>query len=396
VQLYVLFLCCLAGASAQTFLNPKDATAVNRVLDSGVKGGRLDCHIEPEKPFLDFAFRYQSGYTVTCPVRLFDERRAEIYDFIRVVPDGGSPVVLGQRSVLAPVPEVASSNLRRLKTQITYSCGFLTGPGGYSVEAVVNDSRNRFVEKHWHFNVVPARDQRFATMLKPGAVAPLTSESWARNNGNSGKGPRITILLHAAPINPRSQRLRAWDCDFLMESVSSVLAALGSGSPRLIAFNLDQQRELVRYDRFTNAEWNDLAESLRHLELGSVPLQVVARRSGWADMVTELVNEEMNTASRSDAVIFIGPHWREDTRISLDLLKAADAAHPRFFDIALYPAALRGREFPDSIGHLTADLGGRVLKIHTPGELAQAIEKIRGELSKSLRKIDTARALPAS
>ena len=48
---------------------------------------------------------------------------------------------------------------------------------------------------------------------------------------------------------------------------------------------------------------------------------------------------------------------------------------------------------PDAVAHVTRELNGQILKVHSPPELAQAIRKIEAQLAPSRERLA---ALPAS
>ena len=382
-RINLLLLLFVTGAEGQSLLSPSASRATNRVLDEGVLGDRLACRIEPKGPFLDFGFRFESGYLVHCPVKIFGGEASEIYDLIRVTPDGGQPVILGQRSAIPAIPpEIkARVDIGKVKSEIEYSGVFAAGEGRYSVEVVVGDSKDRFIEKRWHIDVQRHHEERSAEVaLPPDTVAPMSPHPWDGTFSPSRTNLRVTILLDAAPINPYALKLRAWDRAFLLDSLSSVLTKIHCNSVRLVAFNLDQQRELFRDDRFDKQGWMKLARDLRDLELGTVSFNILQNRQGWSDLLLQILNAEMTSPEPSDAVILLGPATRVSARIPSNMLPVRKASKPEFFYVDYYPYWLRGTEFPDTLARLTHDLGGSLLKIHSPGELAQAIKEIQTRL----------------
>ncbi len=197
-----------------------------------------------------------------------------------------------------------------------FSGGFAVGEGHYSVEVIVGDSKDRFIQKRWEINAQRNRgEQSVAVAILPGTVAPLMIHPWDGKLERSTTALRITILLDAAPINPYSLKLRAWDRALLLDSLSSLLTRIRCNSVRLIAFNLDQQQEIFRDDRFDKEGWLNLAMNLRDLELGTVSYSVLQDRQGWSDLLVKLLNEEIASPQASDAVIFFGPTTRISERI---------------------------------------------------------------------------------
>jgi hypothetical protein len=201
-------------------------------------------------------------------------------------------------------------------------------------------------------------------------------------NANAANGRlNLTILLNAAPMDPYATKLRAWDRALLLDSLASLLKQVGFKSVRVVAFNLDQQREVFRDSSFDQTSWSKLSTALRDLELGSVSYHVLTRQQGWSDLIQQLIREQINTAEPSDAVIFLGPTSRILSRIPREYLPREKGLRPRLFYLDYCAYWVRNSEFSDSLAHATRDLGGRIMRIHSPGELAKAIHEIQSDLS---------------
>jgi hypothetical protein len=190
----------------------------------------------------------------------------------------------------------------------------------------------------------------------------------------------LTILLDAAPVDPHSLKLRAWDRAFLLDSVASVLREVRADTVRVISFNLDQQEEIVRQDDFDRSGLARLAHALRKLELGSISYRKLGQPQGWSELLTRLWRDEVEAKQPSDAVIFLGPTTRVSAKIPKDALILPKEKRPRFYYLEYFPAWRRGSELPDAIHHFTAQCDGTVLKIHSPGEFAGAIDRLRADL----------------
>jgi hypothetical protein len=374
----------LASACAQLPLNPEAARKFQHILDEGVKGEKLDCRIRPQHPFLDFAFRFEAGFMVECPVRIFDGEETRIASFVRITPAGSQPVVLGEAFLIpAASAEISKRNdLRRVTTYIELSGVFALGEGKYSVAVIVADNRGRSVQKEWSIRARRSRaEQSVQVTMPPTTVTAMSPKPWKGERGDAPLVSRLTIVLDAAPMNHYSVNLRAWDRALLLDSLASVLTQTRSRSVRLVAMNLDQQREIFRDDDFGEKDWSRLAARLRDLELGSISYRVLERERGWSDLLLGILAREIDSPAPSDAVVFLGPTARITEKIPAELVPHRTASKPEFFYIEYYPFWLRGREYPDALAHLTHALGGQILKIHSPGELAAALKKIEEQLA---------------
>jgi hypothetical protein len=376
----VAFLMAFAVAGqGQERLEKSAAERVNQAFNSKLTGDRLNCAVETRPPFLDFAFRFESGYILRCPMKLFEGKEGVLITFVRVTPEDGPPLLLGMSYKVPGLPSEAraSTEIKKIKSELGASGGFVLGEGRYTVELLAADARNRFFQKKWKIKAQRNRQEsNVEVTAKPGSVAPLSPHLWDGRLVPAGSGVRLTVLLDAAPMSPFSQKLRAWDRAFLLDSVSSVLRQIPCESVRLVAFNLDQQKEIFRQERLDRTGLVKLARVLHQLELGTVSVNVLKQRQGWADLLAGVSNGEMTSNQPSDLVVFLGPSIRIADKVPKEILASPRNKKPQFFYLEYYPYWRRGSEFPDAIHQLTSEQGGTVLKIHSPGELALALRKM--------------------
>jgi hypothetical protein len=385
-----LSICALAvpQVKGQEPLNAADSARIGHFLDSDRSPDLLHCRIRPQKPTFDFAFRFDAGYIVSCPLSRFGGRASKVLIFARVAPDGGKPLLLGDtyRWREAPVG-IKSANLIH---RVEMSGGFAVGEGKYQVEVLVVDQETgRTSRKSWRTLVArPTGHVAAQVAVPPGSVIPLGVLPWPIKMDTIGKGLRVTVLLDAASLNPRSPSLGAWDRTSLLESLLSMLNQVPCASVRLRAFNLGQHRELFRQDQFDHAGFMKLTESLRSLELGKVSVHVLQRRRGWLEMLADYANGELLAANPSDAVIILGPRTRYYGEFPAEILKGRKAPIPHFYYFEYYPGFLwgRGQRFiggadrPETLSSLTRRLDGTVYAFSTPSDLAHCIQKMLAQL----------------
>jgi len=306
--------------------------------------------------------------------------------FVRITPEGGTPVVLGESYNVAAIPEVMRGTTRidKLKDEIDFSGGFAAGEGQYGVEVLVGDKQtNRSCRKRWHVTLERKHGEKAVPMaLEQRSAVPLTFLPWNGEFESGGSGLRVTVLLDAAPINPYSQKLRVWDRGFLLSTLSTLMSQIRCESARLVAFNLDQQNEIFRTQHFDQPAFRDLAHALRTLELGKVSYHVLQRKTGHAELLSHLTAAEMADQAPSDIVVFLGPHTRFFEKVPAWLLPGRKTHPPQFFYLEYIPGWLRGSEFPDTVEYMTKALDGASFKIHSPVELEQAIQKILAQVKR--------------
>jgi hypothetical protein len=243
------------------------------------------------------------------------------------------------------------------------------------------DDRGRFKLTHWKCKAQRSMGERGVQIATtPYTVAPL-SDQWRAFEQKPSGPARIALFVNASPLDPRQQKLRAWDRAFLLGSVASVLRSLPPSSVQLVAFNLEQGREIYRDSNFQVSGLSRLEASMEKLELGVVSIHTLSEGDGGAGLLRELVANPTTDHRDPEAIIFLGPWTRSD--ISFPKRSAVpERMSTRLHDIVYFFPALRGREPTDTVQQLTKSLNGTVHRIHSPGELAQALNKISTQLTR--------------
>jgi hypothetical protein len=362
--------------TAQEPLDAEESKSIPAILDNDRLPDLLHCSIQPRKPVLDFAFRFDVGFIVTCSLARFAGRASKVFIYTRVTPEGAEPILLGETYRVAGTNSEVKP--RQLKQDIEMSGGFAVGEGHYQVEVLVLDQETgRTSRKRWRASV--ARNSvRGATQIAvpPGTVLPLAARPWPIRMDTGGKGLRLTVLLDAAPLDPRTPALRAWDRAFLLGSLSSLLKQIPCASVRLRAFNLEQQRELFRQDQFDDAGFMELAETLRTLELGTVSYHVLQQRQGGLNLLADYANSELGAADPADAVIILGPETRYFANVSFPKFRGRESPNPHFYYFEYFPGHWPGSPEPDALSSLTKRLEGTVCPIFSPDDLAHCVQKV--------------------
>jgi len=375
---FVLTIAALASslANGQTRVDLKDRAQFDSVFEQ-ISGDPLKCEVHTVEPSVDFAFRFELRYTVECEIKQFGGVPGDLRAFLRVRPEAGEETVLGDAFAFPGAPEgFMVSDLSHVHARLEFSGVLAAGYGQYHMELLVVDNRHRVFRHHWKAKAFPhGRENELNFSMQPNTLAPLRSAPIPLRSGNNG-GP-LTVLINAAPLNPWSRKLRAWDRAFLLDSLSSLLRQLSYSSVRVVAFNLEQQQEIFRQDNFKEPDMRRLAQSLHNLELGSIAYNKLVHKFGWAELLLGLLKEETESGLRSNAVVFLGPSLRLEDKIPPELL-ANQKPTPPLFCVTYYPEI--GVELSDSVHHLTTALKGKVFRIHSPSDLAQNLEKLQREI----------------
>jgi hypothetical protein len=361
---------------AQDVLTPSEIPIVSQIIDSRAKQNSLKCDVRPWAPFLDFSFRYQTGLALTVSLGQF-ALGEEPVTYLRVTPQGGSPVILRAALELPSVLHdqsvtVEPEDLRRI--HFTTSGAFNIGEGRYSVEFLLRNRQGRSCYKRWNVKTGKYSDKSVRVALSPRSVVPVAAESWdGRLDAN---GVRLSVLLDAAPIHRYAAQLYAWDRALLLQALASLLKQLPCQSVQLVAFNFEQQREVFRQEKFDSEGFARLDTALQHLELASLPYQALLS-GNESKFLLRLAQEQTSAKDPSDAVVFLGPLGTVDEN---PVMQLREGGSPRFFYFEFHGV---GTHFPDSIEHLTKELHGSVFHISSPSDLSSAIQKTVAQLRPS-------------
>lgn len=384
-------LCVLTGmfglallGSAQVLLPPHEASTVNQLLDARRKE-TLACEVETGRPALDFAFRFEIRYVVRCPLREFEGEAARLTAILRVQPGVGPPAIFVAPYDVPAAPAELKSwlDLRRLRNEVELSGAIVAGAGEYPLDLVLTDGHERFFRHSWKAKAALRRNELgLLPTLKPGTVMGMRQPFWEHNAANSASPHRLTVLLDAAPVNPAGIKLRAWDRSFLLNSLYSLLRHIPAAQVRLVAFNLDQQREVFRQDELDRFTFVKLAQALSDLELGTVSKKTLERHDGWAELLADLIEREAARTPAPSAIIFLGPHGRVSRKMNCNAPDYRPGASPRIFYFEYFER--QGGDFPDSIEHLTSACKGRIFKLYSPIDLGRNIARMRADLSTPL------------
>ncbi len=370
----ILAVAACTAAPAQSIVNPNRLRGAVAQLDAPPAGERpMRCEVSPIKPTLNFSFRYQAGYMVTVPLNQYLGSGHKWNTLTRITPEGGErkPVYLWSHFAL---PEVPKTNV-----DARVGGGYLLGEGAYIVRWMMVDDSGRVCRKNWRVDVhLSHADSRVKVAMPPDSVweIGLRGSRTLPEGTDDATRLRLTIFLHTAPLFPRRTRMRPNDMVTLMSTVSSLLERVPARSVRLVLFNLEQQKELYRRDDFELRDMAQVSRAMTDIELGLVDFQVLQNKRGHVDLLTELVNRELEAQPASDVVLFLGPETRFFDRVPQASLEKPAGSGQQFFYFQIVPFVRQTATPTDTIKSALSRLGGKTILIHTPGEFAKAIERL--------------------
>lgn len=361
--------CC----DAQVAVGARRAAGLSRFFDPSPGETVLRCEVTPIRPSLNYSFRFQAGYRASVSSGQFEGKGHGFTALARVTPqvEGAAPVYLLS---IQRLPEVPKSNV-----ELVFGGSYLVGEGSYNVSWLMYDDRNRVCRKSWHMDVRRARGERNVTVAMPEHAVWDVSLRGARllpAAADDAAPVRLTILLNVAPFFERRTRLRSGEIGTLISAVSSLLERMPTTRVRLVAFNLEQQRELYRNADFKLANMPAVAAAMYNIDLATVDYQVLKNRRGHVDLLADVINQELDAEAPSNLVVAIGPMSRFYDRMPAERLKARSETTPRFVHLQIIPLHLTPSGLPDVIHNAIARLGGKTILVHSPGEFAKVIARL--------------------
>ena len=332
-------------------------------------GQPLACEVRPLPPALTYRLVYRAGYVVTAPMEQFTGDQRTLAVTVRVTPEraGARPLLLRDTGKLQAGSDPA-------KFQVQVAGGFLLGEGGYQAEMELTDGQQRVCRKQWAVELKPHKN--VGTALAPGQLVAFSQLDWPHLGGRAG---RLTVLLHAGAHerNP-----------VLIDSLAAILDRMPFAHVQVVAFSLDQRKELLRQNVSDARAFRRVEDALEAFNPATVSYGVLKNPVGHRDFLWQLLAKEGLRAEPPDAVLFVGYSTFDDTHIYAPPA-CTDGSRKTvyaYFDYAeplqRRPAAPGRRRYadrldlPDVISRVTRACSGKVFHVHSPEELAAAVANV--------------------
>ena len=390
LPLWVLF--ALASGFAQTVVPPNQVADLLKRFNVAEGNPQLVCRVTPIAPALDFSFRFRAQYRIQAPIKQYVGPGHQWTVLLRISPEGGDrqPVYLVNTHALPDVPGHVNEEGEVLG-------GFLLGEGRYRAKSMVLDDEGRVCASEWRIEARLGRAERYVVAaMAPGTVDQLSlPRPPDRPRDERPVFERLTILLHATPASFRDSVFQPSDVGLLLGSLASLVEQLPARTVRLVAFNLEQRKEFLRQEDFTEGGLVAVGQALGDLKLGLVDYHLLQNPQGHLDLLSGLINRELNEKPLSDCVIFFGPQSRFLDKLPREALNGPDGHAPKFFYLQYTRFTIRvararerrsgsigppfgySTDTADSVTSAVRDLGGKTLVIRSPADLAGAIQQIR-------------------
>ncbi len=286
-------------APAQTVLNDAKKIADAQKLIDTLGGDQSGCQVLPLRPHFIFSLRMQAGYVVRLrPTHPRGQGQKWIV-LTRITPQEGN----GNPVYLSDIVQFPNGGGR----ESTVEGSYWLGEGRYAVKFLIFDSRGDVCRQDWQIDArLSSGVSKFKPILAPGTVGGSLGTEGLLALG-AKPVDRLTILLHAASVLQRQTLLRPLDKMMLLDGIVALMEELPAHSVRLVVFNLEQRRELLRKDGFTLEALPEVARVLDAVQPAAVDYRAVQNPGGTVDLIENLLNQEMHVSDPSEAVIFLGP-----------------------------------------------------------------------------------------
>jgi hypothetical protein len=400
------FCCALLAAVSlysQEPVAPEAAEWVAQFLQPHPGERTLACAIHPLVPALTFRLVYRAGYSVTVSMEQLIEGSRALEIVARVTPKrgGARPLLLQDREALPAEAGKQEGDASKFDAQV--QGGFYAGEGEYRVELAVIGSGQRVCRKQWDIEVKPQKGA--GTAIPPGTAVASSQIGVPRLGDREGS---LTIFLNAN-LEQRNP--------VLLESIAAILERMPFRRVQVVAFSLDQRKELLREELTGKAGFERLADALSGYNPGTVSYGVLQDPAGHRDFLWKLLAKEGLRAPPDDVVVFAGYSTVDDSHVFVPpactegsgkpvyvYLEYALPAHGRSRAPGLNRRRMRGgmpglgepRQGPwgdvpnaatmqpvtaDAISRVTRACSGKVFPIYTPADLAAALQKTDEGLS---------------
>ncbi|MBM3798024.1 MAG: acetyltransferase [Acidobacteria bacterium] len=359
------------------------------VLEAGDPRKDLPCEVvSEEKAFLGFDLRFHTGYDVTVPLRELAGNENLLTILFRVAPKT-KPEHYQYFIQRIRVPEVDED----AKGDAVLQGAFDLGEGEYKVDWLIRDRAERVCSSSWAVQAeLPAKDKQIALSIAPQAVEAMRQEQFheeapvqratAAQTAAAGDPINIKLLVNFAPQKATAASLRPLDTLALVSILRQLYREPKIGKFSVVAFNLNEQKVIYRQADSDRIHFQDLGESLKQLNPGTVRLTQLAEKHSDTNFLATLIASEAGRGGRHDALVFAGPKAMLEANIPEDSLRqVGELPFPVFYmNYILNPQATPWR---DAIGNAVKFFKGTEFTISRPRDLWYAVTDMVSRIVKT-------------
>ena len=352
------------------------------VLEAGEERKDLPCTVTPAKPLLGFDLRFHGGYDVMLPLHEVAGSENTLTIVFRISTDStkDQPIYFAQRVRVPPIEPDAKGD--------AYLQGaYDLGEGKYHVDWLMRDRSERVCSSSWDSEAsLGPKDKQIALSINPGNILRADFEQFKEeppiHRIPSTPPLNVKVLINFAPQNSLSAVLQPLDTSALVSILRTISREPRIGRFSIVAFNMQEQKILYRQDGADRIDFPALGSAITKLNLGTVNFKLLEQKHGDTQFLSDLIQKEVGTTSRPDALIFAGPKVMLDANVSPEALKqVGDVDFPVFYmNYNLNPQAT---PWKDAISHTVKFFRGYEYTISKPRDLWNAVSEMVGRIVKS-------------
>jgi hypothetical protein len=370
---------------------PEQLQWATRLFQPAPAEKTLACAVRPLAPVLTYHLVYRAGFLLNVSMEQFAGAQGPVDILVRVTPTqpAAQPLLLRETGDLPTGSDQQGKDASKYEARV--QGGFYLGEGDYRAELVMTDSLQRICRAQWDLKLKPHTG--IAARLSPGQLAAFSHLDLPRLGARAGN---LTVLLHAG--SPRLNTV-------LLQSLASIFERMPFHHVQVVAFSLDQHKELLRESLSDASDLRHFAEALNSYNPSVVSYGVLQDPAGHRDFLWSLLAKEELRKEPADVVLFVGYSTFDDSHIFAPpaCVERGRKTLYAYFDYApptrrrILRPGFGGRrinaeaeegpwedvpvagpmqpEMPDAISRITRACSGKVFRIYSPADLSSALDK---------------------
>lgn len=350
------------------------------VLEAQEIRKEIDCTVTPGKPILGFDLRFHAGFTAKVPLREIAGSENSLNIVFRVTPVDRSrePVYFHQHYTVPKIDEDAGGD--------AFLEGVIDlGEGKYHIDWMMRDRTSSVCTFYWDSSAeLQSKDRDLPMEIPAGVVEAAHFEQFTPEPDVprvTEASAKIKVLVNFAPQNPTAATMRPMDSIALVSILRRIMRQPEFGRFSIVAFNMQEQRVLYRQDSEQRIDFPALGEAFQSIKLGVVHSKQLQNKRAETEFLADLIQKEMSSDDRPDALIFAGPKVMLEQSIPEETLKPLAVDYPVFYlNYALDPQAIPWR---DSISRAVRMFRGTEFTISRPRDLWYSFSEIVSRIVKS-------------
>jgi hypothetical protein len=355
----------------------------------------LPCTVTPHKAELGFDLRFHSGYQVSVPLSELSGDSELLTVVFRAYPqDDRSHASYFVQHFRVPLVEEEAKGEALLEGVID------VGTGKYHIDWLMRDRSERACSESWDVEaVLPPKDKPMPLFINANEIEESSPEPFindaAAKPTSSEAGLNLKLLVNFAPQSAQSASLQRTDTDALVSILKTIQRDPHVRNISLVAFNIGESRVIYRQEASEKIDFPALGKAIQTMKLGTVNVGQLTQKHSETDFLQGLIEKEIGSSTRPDAVIFAGPKAMLNADVPQeDLRRIGDIECPVFYmNYNLNPQAV---PWKDSISHAIKPFKGVEYTISRPRDLWLSTSEMFNRIIRSKRQHSMVSAVAVS